>query len=80
VRRGEFVWGQIQIVHPLSFPLWLAGDVFLLQHPSATPAPIRSRTCSTSTIRRRWMHRSRPHRPRARPTRGAEARHRELFS
>jgi len=33
----EFVSGQIQIVHPLTFPLWLAGTVFLLRHPSAKP-------------------------------------------
>ena len=33
----EFVWGQIQIVHPLAFPLWLAGAVFLLRNPSAKP-------------------------------------------
>ncbi|HYY73791.1 MAG TPA: glycosyltransferase family 39 protein [Solirubrobacterales bacterium] len=33
----EFVWGQIQIVHPLTFPLWLAGAVFLLLHGSAQP-------------------------------------------
>jgi 4-amino-4-deoxy-L-arabinose transferase-like glycosyltransferase len=33
----EFVWGQIQIVHPLTFPLWLAGVVFLVRDPRAKP-------------------------------------------
>ncbi|TMB17082.1 MAG: glycosyltransferase family 39 protein [Deltaproteobacteria bacterium] len=33
----EFVQGQIQIVHPLTFPLWLAGAVFLLRNRSAKP-------------------------------------------
>src|SRR5262245_4314965 len=30
----EFVWGQIQIVNPLTFPLWLGGALFLLVSPS----------------------------------------------
>ena len=30
----EFVWGQVQIAHPLSFPLWLAGALFLVRHPA----------------------------------------------
>jgi hypothetical protein len=33
----EFVWGQIQIVNPLTCPLWLAGTLFLLRSPDATP-------------------------------------------
>lgn len=33
----EFAWGQIQIVHPLTFPLWLAGVVFLLLDPGSKP-------------------------------------------
>jgi len=33
----ESVQGQIQIVHPLTFPLWLAGAVFLLRNPSTKP-------------------------------------------
>src|SRR5438093_2766383 len=33
----ESVQGQIQIVHPLTFPLWLAGAFFLLRHPSVKP-------------------------------------------
>src|SRR5207247_7866093 len=33
----EFVWGQIQIVHPLTFPLWVAGAVFLLRDPGVKP-------------------------------------------
>jgi hypothetical protein len=33
----EFIWGQVQIVHPLTFPLWLAGTVFLLRDPGTRP-------------------------------------------
>ena len=37
VTMAEFVWGQIQIVHPLTFPLWLAGVVFLLVDSGTKP-------------------------------------------
>jgi len=37
VTMAEFVWGQIQIVHPLTFPLWLAGVVLLLLDPGTRP-------------------------------------------
>lgn len=26
----QFIWGQMQVVHPLTFPLWVAGIYFLL--------------------------------------------------
>jgi hypothetical protein len=32
----EFVWGQIQIMQPVTFPLWLAGAYFLLVDRRAT--------------------------------------------
>jgi hypothetical protein len=31
----QFLWGQIQIVQPVTFPLWMAGVYFLLADPRA---------------------------------------------
>lgn len=33
----EFVWGQIQVVHPFTLPLWLGGTLFLLGSPHMKP-------------------------------------------
>ena len=39
VSPAEFVWGQIQLVHPFTLPIWLAGLAFYLL--SATGRPFR---------------------------------------
>jgi 4-amino-4-deoxy-L-arabinose transferase-like glycosyltransferase len=31
----EFVWGQIQVMHPFTLPLWIAGVAFYLRAPEA---------------------------------------------
>lgn len=37
VSAGEFVWGQIQLVHPFTLPIWLAGVYFYLRAKDRQP-------------------------------------------
>lgn len=38
VSPAEFVWGQIQLVHPFALPIWLGGLAFTLVRPAGRPA------------------------------------------
>jgi Dolichyl-phosphate-mannose-protein mannosyltransferase len=37
VSPGQFVWGQIQLVHPFALPIWLAGLAFYLVSAAGRP-------------------------------------------
>ncbi len=37
VSPAEFVWGQIQLVHPFTLPIWLAGVAFTLLRTAGRP-------------------------------------------
>ena len=37
VSPGEFIWGQIELVHPFTLPIWLAGLAYYLRSSAGRP-------------------------------------------